>query len=296
MPHPDRLCRGLVPRAGLRATFVRISDTARMARVLHGLYPSAAIVFAEALAAGALLGSLQKDKGRVNLQLECDGPLAGLLVDADADGNVRGYVRQPQVHFPGDPVAGARAALGRSGFLSIIRDHGSGQFYRSSVQLEAMNLAGDLRTWFATSEQIATAFDLAVVPRDAELLGEVGGIVVQRLPGGDDAEVDAARARLAAGALPAALRRGASAHEVLTEVCGGDFELLADNEVAYRCGCSQQRARVAVSSLGVDGIAEVLAAEKQAVITCEFCRERYVVGEDELREISAKLSEQQADG
>ena len=93
-----------------------------------------------------------------------------------------------------------------------------------------------------------------------------------------------------------ALRRGATAHEILTEVAGNPFELLADQEVAYRCGCSKQRARVAVSSLGVDGIADVLQNEKQAVITCEFCRERYVIDEAELREIQAKLSEQQADG
>ncbi|MFO0585351.1 MAG: Hsp33 family molecular chaperone HslO [Anaeromyxobacter sp.] len=298
MPHQDHLCRGLVPRSGLRASFVRISDTARMARVLHGLYPAAALVFGEALAAGALLGSLQKDSGRINLQLECDGPLAGLLVDGDADGNVRGYVRRPEVHFPGDPAAAARAALGQAGFLSVIRDHGGGHFYRSSVKLEAMDLAGDLRRWFESSEQVATAFDLAVVPSadGAEPLGEVAGLVIQRLPDGDDAAVAAARARLAAGALPAALRRGATAHEILTEVAGNPFELLADQEVAYRCGCSKQRARVAVSSLGVDGIADVLQNEKQAVITCEFCRERYVIDEAELREIQAKLSEQQADG
>jgi molecular chaperone Hsp33 len=288
----DHLCRGVVPGAGLRASFVRVSDLARMVRALHGLYPSAALVFAQALAAGALLGSLQKGSGRVNLQLECDGPLGGLLVDADSEGNVRGYVRRPQVNFPGDALSGARAALGTSGFLSIIRDHGGGQFYRSSVELEAMDLAADLHRWFRSSEQVATAFDLAVVAGEGEVLGEVAGLLVQRLPEGSDGEVEAARGRLAAGALAAGLRRGATAHEILSEVCGGDLEVLADGEVSYRCGCSRARARVAVSALGVDGIAEVLATEKKAEITCEFCHQRYVLGEEELREIAARLEEQ----
>jgi molecular chaperone Hsp33 len=288
----DRLCRGLVPSSGLRASMVRVSDTARMARVLHGLYPSAAMVFGEALAAGALLGSLQKDHGRVNLQLRCDGPLVGLLVDADTEGGVRGYVRRPEVHFPGDPARGARAALGSSGFISVIRDLGGGQFYRSEIELQALDLAADLRRWFASSEQVATAFDLVVLPADGEPLGEVAGLVIQRLPDGQDAAVAAARSRLEAGALAAGLRRGASNQEILAEVCGGAFDLLADTEVAYRCGCSHARARVAVSALGVDGIAEVLAEDRQAVITCEFCRQRYVVGEAELREISARLAEQ----
>jgi molecular chaperone Hsp33 len=292
----DRLCRGLFPERGLRAVFVRVGDTARMARVLHGLYPTSAHLFAQALAAGALLGALQKERGRVNLQLECDGPLAGLFVDADTEGNVRGYVRRPSVHFPGEAARGARAALGGAGFLSVLRQLGDGQHYRSAVELRAADLAEDLRSWFAASEQVATALDLAVVPLDGEPLGEVAGILLQRLPDGDDGAIEAARARLAAGTLPAALARGASAQEVIAEVGGAGFELLADVEVAYRCGCSQERARTAVSALGREGVLEVLETERQAVITCEFCRSRYVVDEDALREIARRLAEREASG
>jgi molecular chaperone Hsp33 len=92
----DRLVRGLFPSRGLRALFVRVGDISRMVRVLHGLTPTTGRLFAELLAGGALVGALQKEEGtRVNLQLEGDGPVRGLFVDADPDGNVRGYVRAP---------------------------------------------------------------------------------------------------------------------------------------------------------------------------------------------------------
>jgi molecular chaperone Hsp33 len=292
----DRLCRGIVPSTDLRAVFVRVGDTARMARVLHGLYPTSAHLFAEALAGGALLGALHKEAGRVNLQIECDGPVRGVFVDADQEGHVRGYVRAPAVHFPGDPARGARAALGGSGFLSVLRDAGGGQYYRSAVQLEALDLAGDLRRWFASSEQVATALDLAVLPRDGEPLGEVGGVLVQALPGGDLAALEAARERLAAGALRRALAAGASAQDALRAVVGEGFDLLADVEVAYRCGCGPERARNAVSALGVEGIAEVLASEREAVVTCEFCRSRYVVTEAELVDMRRRLEERDRAG
>jgi molecular chaperone Hsp33 len=285
----DRLCRGLYPSRGLRAVFVRVGDTARMARVLHGLYPTSARLFAEALAAGALLGALQKEKGRVNLQLECDGPLGGLFVDADPEGNVRGYVRRPHVNFPGDPRRGAHAALGGSGYLSVVRDLGGGQHYRSAVQLEALDLATDLRRWFESSEQVATALDLAVAARGGEPLGDVAGVLVQRLPDGDAAALEDVRGRVAGGTLQRALAAGLGPQEVLLELAGDGFDLLADVEVAYRCGCSHERARVAVSALGADGIGEVLANEREAVITCEFCHTRYVVTEPELHEIRNKL-------
>jgi molecular chaperone Hsp33 len=285
----DRLCRGLIPARGLRVVFVRVGDTARMARMLHGLYPTSAHLFAEGLAAGALLASLQKEETRVNLQLQCDGPLLGMFIDANTDGHVRGYVRGTRVHFPGDPALGTRAALGGGGLLSVIRDMGNGQHYRSAVELAALDLTEDLRRWFAASEQVATALDLAVVPSDGELLGEVAGLLVQRLPDGDDAAIAAARERLREGALPAALLQGANAQEVIRDVCGEGFELLADLELQYRCGCSQARARTAVSALGAAGVREVIATDKQAVITCEFCRSHYVVGEEELREIARRL-------
>lgn len=285
----DRLCRGLLPSRGVRAVFVRVADTARMARVLHGLHSTSARLFAEALAAGALLGALQKEKGRVNLQLECDGPLGGLFVDADPDGNVRGYVRHAVVNFAGDPERGARAALGGSGYLSVLRDLGGGQHYRSAVQLEAFGLAGDLRRWFEASEQVATALDLAVAPRDGEPLGDVVGLLVQRLPDGDVAALVDAQRRIAAGALRRAAAAGLSAQDTIREVAGEGFDLLADVEVAYRCGCSLARARAAVSALGADGLAEVLADEREAVITCEFCHARYVVGEAELEDIRRRL-------
>ena len=288
----DRLCRGLFPARGIRAVFVRIGDTARMARMLHGLYPTTARLFAEALAAGALVGALQKDEARVNLQLECDGPVGGLFVDADAAGSLRGYVRRPAVHFPGDPARGVHASLGGAGYLSVLRDLGKGQHYRSAVELEAFDLAGDLRRWFASSEQVATALGLAVVPRGDELLGEVAGLLVQRLPDGDDAAVEEARRRIAAGVLHGAVAEGRSAQQVIEAVAGEGFDLLADLEVAYRCGCSHERARAAVSALGAEGVAEVLAGEREAVITCEFCRTRYVVTEPELHDIRRRLLEQ----
>jgi len=289
----DRIVRGLLPDQGLRVVFARVGDTARMARMLHGLYPTSAHLFAEAIAGGLLLGSLQKDHARVNLQVECDGPLHGLLVDADAEGNVRGYVRGPSVNFPGDPARGAHAALGGSGFLSVLRDLGSGNWYRAHVELRHLSIPRDLARYFEESEQVDTALDVAVLPRDGEPLGEVAGLLFQKLPDGDGAALARLRARLAGGALAATLAKGGAAQEVIAAVAGdeGAFELLADQEVAYRCSCSLERARNAVSALARAELEDVLEKEKEAVITCEFCHQRYVVAEAELRDMARRLAE-----
>ncbi|BDG10168.1 Hsp33 family molecular chaperone HslO [Anaeromyxobacter paludicola] len=288
----DRLVRGLFQDRGLRAVFVRVTETARIARMLHGLYPTSARLFAEALAAGLLTAALQKDGSRVNLQLACDGPLRGLLVDAGQDGSVRGYVRSPQVDFPASaPEAGDRAALGGEGYLSVLRDQGNGQYHRSQIELEALTLAGDLRRFYEKSEQVESALDVRVIPAEGQPIGDAAGVLVQKLPGGDQAALEQVRARIAEGAFLGAVKAGATAQEAIAAVAGPGFELLGDLEVAYRCSCGPDRARVAVSALGRDGILDVLANEKQAVITCEFCRQTYVVAEPELRDILGRLSQ-----
>jgi molecular chaperone Hsp33 len=167
-----------------------------------------------------------------------------------------------------------------------------GGYYRSTVQLEAFDLVQDLRRWFVSSEQVATALDLCVLPDGAEPLGDVVGLLVQRLPDGDDRAIEEVRTRLAAGALAEALRGDPHAQAAIGAVVGEGFELLADSEVAWRCGCDHARARAAVSALGIAGIDQVLAAERQAVIDCQFCRQRYVLDEAELREIRAALAAQ----
>jgi molecular chaperone Hsp33 len=169
-----------------------------------------------------------------------------------------------------------------------------GSYYRSTVQLEDFDIVRDLRRWFASSEQVATALDLCIAPEGDEPLGDVVGLLVQRLPDGDDRAVEAVRARLEGGALAAALAKDPHAQAVVAAVAGEGFELLADMEVAWRCGCDHMRARTAVSALGIAGIDEILAAEKQVVIDCQFCRQRYVIDEEELREIREKVRAQGA--
>jgi molecular chaperone Hsp33 len=285
----DVLLRGLVQPGDLRVLLVEATDLARMARTLHGLAPTSAAVFGEALAAGLLLGALQKERTRVNLALEVDGPISGLLVDADTDGNVRGRVRRPDVHFPGDPSIGPRAALGGSGTLSVLRDLGQGEFYRGSVEFLPGTLTENLRRYFAASEQVATALDVRVLPAGSEALGAVAGIVVQKMPEGSLEALEAVRARIAAGALADAMARGERGEALGRAVVGDGLDVLAQGEIAYVCNCSRERAVNAVSALGPDGIRSVLAEDGQVVIDCEFCRKRYVIGPEELADMARRL-------
>ena len=201
----------------------------------------------------------------MNLQLECEGPLAGLFVDADTDGNVRGYVRRPNVHFPGDPGRGARAALGGSGFLSVaprarrrpaLPERGRAPRARPRGRPPAL-----VRRERAGRDR-ARPRGRAARRRAARR----GRRRARPAPPGRRRRRD--RRGSADGSPPArsaaAVARGASAQDVHRARCAATgFELLADGEVAYRCGCSDERARGRPSPRsGATGVLEVLATEQ----------------------------------
>ena len=290
----DELVSGLLKESDLRVVLVTASELARRARELHRSAPGSASLMAQGLTAGALMGSLQKSDARINLQLECDGPLRGMFVDADSTGVLRGYVKNPLVSHLGDEGAYHwRPALGNKGFLSVLRDLGGGEYYRSSVELESFDLARDLERYFTISDQVPTRVYLTVLPGDGEPLGRVAGLLLQPLPDADPAAFEALGERLARDFEPTVREHAAHGTTALLKalVPQADLEVMSRYPVSFTCGCSQERVKRALVSLGRAELEDILVKEGQAEADCHFCTTHYVVTGEEIREILAGLAQ-----
>lgn len=294
----DQIITGVLKDWELRVLVAVVTDTARHARKVHGMEAGSAEIFAEGLTAGALMAGLQLQKGstRVNLQVECDGPLRGFFVDAGTDGSLRGYAKNPIASVQGNRNEFRfRPLLGNSGFLSILRDQGQGEFYRSSVPLETFDLATDLERFFAASEQLPASVVLDVLPKPEDALGVVAGVLFQPLPDGDRiAMVEEARRLRQDDAFGKALETlgtqdpAAFAASLFPK---GHFELTQQQPLEWKCRCSRERVLDAVQSTGPAEIKEMLEKDGKAEVTCTFCSSQYVISGDELRQM---LSQPQA--
>ena len=288
----DELFTALLPRSGLRVVAALTTEVSREGRRLHGAEPGSAALLSEGLTAVALLGALQKEKTRVSLQLECDGPVRGLLADADG-GSVRGYVKKPLLAVLGDEGAFHwRPLLGNSGYLSVLRDMGKGEYYRSSVELEAFELGRDLERYFAVSDQVESVVRIRTVPSGTEVLGAAGGVLLQKLPGGDAAALAEAGKRLTPETLDRELLEANGSGPALLRAVfpGAEVDVLAKRPLEFRCGCSRERVHRALLALGQQELEDLLATEGQAEATCEFCTTRYVIPGEELRTLIASAS------
>lgn len=289
----DAVVRALLEQSSLTVSVAVVTGVAREARARHGLHSASASLFAQGLAAGALMASLQKkEETRINLQLECDGPLRGYFVDASVSGALRGYVKNPHVEV--ELSHGAfqwRAALGNSGFISVLRDMG-GEYYRSSVELQTMQLSDDLNHYFAKSDQVATRVMLHVERAGDEGLGVVAGVLIQSLPDGDVAELQ----RLSE-VLPERLRAwcaagGDDAESLLATLLPGE-RVLARTELRFACTCSKERAMSTVAALGADDVQDIVDTMGSTAVTCQFCGTKHEITLPDLWDILERLGRPQ---
>lgn len=287
----DELVSGLLKDSDLRVVLVRTTELCRQARARHRAEPASAALLAQGLTAAVLLASLQKRAdSRLNLQLECDGPVRGFFADADPTGAVRGYVKNPYVaHLGAEGEYQWRPLLGNQGYLSVLRELDTGEYYRSAVELERFDVAADLEHYFAQSDQLPSRVYLALLPGTEdgrpEPLGTVAGLLLQPLPNGDSAAFHSLGEQLAATFRSTlAAHAAASPSELLRAlVPRPDLELLQQYPLAFRCSCSKERVMRALVTLGREELRDMLEKDGQAELTCQFCESRYVVGAEELR-------------
>ncbi|MFN0061608.1 MAG: Hsp33 family molecular chaperone HslO [Myxococcaceae bacterium] len=291
---PDELVTALLGRPQLRVVVATTAELSREARELQHAQAASAALLAQGLTAAVLVAALQKGKARINLQLECDGPLRGFFADAAASGEVRGYVKNAAVAVENAGEFRWRPALGNSGFLSVLRDLGRGEYYRSSVELTAFDLQADLEHYFALSEQLEAAVSLSTCREGSEALAGVAGVLIQPLPEGDRDELARLREALSTKRpLDAALRArpGGSAANLLKQLFPrDDVEVMAQVPLQFRCDCSLERVLKALVVLGAAELSDMIQTEGHAEVRCEFCSRRYEVSRAELETLRDGLT------
>lgn len=292
----DELVSGLLKDVDIRVVLALTSELSRQARATHKSEPASAALLSQGFTAAALMAALQKSQSRINVQLECDGPLRGFFVDGDATGLVRGYTKNPYVaHMGAEGEYRWRPVLGNKGFISVLRDIGEGEYYRSSVELERFDFSQDLERYFTISDQVATQLTLEQLPvsKDGttEPLGIVAGVLLQPLPNGDrEAFQELGRQ------LKQEFRDVLQAHSadeggavVLKTLLHGrtDLEIMSRYPLRFACTCSRERVKNALLAMGREELTDLLEKEGKAEATCQFCTTQYVISGEEIREMLA---------
>lgn len=283
----DQIVRVLAKDAPVKAAVITARDMVERARQIHKTLPTATAALGRALMGCSLMGNQLKEKdGSVTLQIKGGGPLGNLTVVADSTGNARGWVQNPGVDLPRKRPAklDVGSAVGRDGTLTVIKDLRLKEPYVGAVPLVSGEIAEDLTSYFAESEQIPTACALGVLVDVDQSVLCAGGYLIQLLPGADERVISAVEAGVArVGAVTDALHSGMDAYGLLREALT-DFELetLEETAVEYRCYCSRERVSRALVSMGKEELSDMIAQQGGAELTCQFCDRVYRYSKEDL--------------
>lgn len=290
----DYLVRAMSKDGFVKMAAVVSTEIVRRGAQIQGSTPNATAALGRLLTAASLMGNTQKvENGSLTLQVNGGGPVGTILCVSDAVGNVRGYIQNPQVPLmeqrPGKLDVGA--AVGTNGMLTVIRDLQMKEPYVGSVELVTGEIADDITSYFAQSEQTPTACALGVLVDRDQSVKVAGGYLIQLLPGAPDSVVDLLEAGIqSAGAVTTMLENGMTPEEILKAACSGmQLEFLETTPVEYRCYCSRDRVRGALVSLGREELEQIVHDGETVHIGCQFCDADYQFAPEEVEKLLETL-------
>lgn len=291
---PDEIVRAITADGYVKAAAITARDLVERARNIHTLLPMATAALGRALMGASMMGDMLKEQqGSLTLQIKGGGPLGTILAASDCEGNVRGYVQNPQVDlmekYPGKLDVGR--AVGTGGSLTVIRDLGMKEPYIGTIDLFSGEIADDIAMYFVESEQIPTACALGVLVGLDQSVTAAGGYLIQLLPGAGEELISAIEAGVQKlGPVSQALADGLDGEGLLRAVLG-DFglEVLERHPVEYRCTCSRDRVTRALISMGRDELSDLIREQGKAELTCQFCDKIYQYSKADLEQILADM-------
>ncbi len=290
----DYLVRGITMDGFVKVVAIRSTELVSRGAQIHKTTPNATAAFGRALTAASMMGNMQKvENGSMTLQIKGGGPIGSIVCVSDPDGNVRGYVTEPNVPLvekhPGKLDVGA--TVGTNGTITVIRDLQMKEPYVGSVELISGEIGDDVTAYFAQSEQTPTACALGVLVDTDQSVKVAGGYLLQLLPGAPDEVIDKLEQGIQrAGAVTAMLEQGMTPEDILGQVCGDLGVVFKETtEVAYKCYCTRERVEAALISLGKEELSEIQAEEKPFPVECQFCDDVYTFTPEDIRNILKKL-------
>lgn len=281
----DYLVRSIGEQWNVIGLAARTTDLVNEARKIHGTSRTATAVLGRALTGGLLMAALLKRGQRLALKFEGNGPIRKILVEADHEGSVRGFVAVPDVELPfQDEKLNVAAALGKEGFLTVIKDLGLKEPYQGIIRLQSGEIGEDIAYYYAESEQIPTAVGLGVFVEPDGTVSAAGGFLIQALPPTEDRMIDRLIENIRE--IPRVtdfLRQGKGPEAFLATIFAGiSHHFLGRQELSLRCRCNRERAEEILIALGAEGLRQLKAEKGEAEVVCEFCRSKYHFNGQEL--------------
>ena len=252
----------------------------------HNMSPVAGVAMGRLITAGAMMGTMMKNEQDIlTIRIKGNGPIGDMLVTARPNGDVKGYVTNPQTFVPlrEDGKIDVAKAVG-IGVLSVTKDMGLKEPYIGDCILVTSEIGDDLTYYFATSEQTPSAVGLGTTLNSDNTVKASGGFIIQMMPNATDETIGTIEVNIAnITSVSGLIEEGKTLEDILAIIFKDlDYKIVEELPTQFKCDCSRKKVTDALLSLGADELKILIEEGKPVETTCQFCGERYEFGLDEL--------------
>ncbi len=281
------LIKALVLKERARVYLANTVDITNEAIKRHDLWPSAASVLGKTMTIGVMMGAMLKGDEGLTIKIDGNGPIGNVVVDADAKGNVRGYVGREHVHFDKKQMIDDVATLGYNGYIDVIKDLKLKDLFTSSIPLQTGDLAKDFTYYFTKSEQTPSLISLGSYFETNGFAEVLGGILIQLLPNATEEDIVYLESKIILlSSFSKLLKEYPNQEDILKLIFKEDYQIIETRAVQFKCDCSKEKFAGGIASLGKNEINEMIETDHKAEVICHYCKEVYHYNEEELKKIS----------
>lgn len=287
------LKRAISADASAVAMAVDTTDIVSQIEKIHKTSAVTTAALGRLTTAASMMGYALKNKDdSVTIRLDGKGPSGVLIAVSDYKGNVKSYISNPVVELPLNKhgkldVAGA---VGRDGTLSVIKDLGLKEPYSGTIPLVSGEIAEDIASYFATSEQVPTVCGLGVLVNPDLSVNVAGGYIVQLLPFATEEVISTIERNVnSLSSVTQMMSAGITMEELALKLLDGLApNILDESEVQYKCDCSRDRVSKALISLGANELEQMASEQDKTEVQCHFCNKKYTFTPTEIRKLKNK--------
>lgn len=290
----DYLVKAIAYEGQLRAYSVITTEIVKEARRRHDTVRASTEALGQMLTAGVLLGTTLKGTEKLTMKVNGGGPIGSVSVDANADGEVRGYVTNPKMglDFPEFDQSDVETAVGLDGVFSVSKYIGVHAPFVGQVPLVSGTIEEDFSLYLNNSEQTASIVKMGVMLDASYNVQSAGGIIIQMMPGASKELFERVQAYVREmDSIPSMVARGAKPEFLLEEIVGAEnLTILERTPVRFQCQCSEERISNAIISLGKEEISDIINTDGHAEANCHYCNETYFFTKEELEKLMSEAS------
>lgn len=291
----DQLVKAFVLDGRVRIYIDRTTDMVQEARDRFDLHPTACAALGRVLSIASIMGSMLKsDQEMLTISINGHGPIGSIIVDAYANGNVRGFVSNPHVEdvYKGPGKLDVGAVVGKDGTMTVTKDLHMAENWTGTIQLQSGEIGEDFAYYFTMSEQTPSAVSVGVKIGTDGNVESAGAMLLQMMPDATDEDIRICE-HVLSGLKPMSTlmqEYDDSSLDQLVKDMFEDAQILETRDIQFHCGCDREKTEKVLMTLPKKDIEELMGQDEGINITCNFCNNEYHFDKDDLQKILDKMN------